>query len=91
MDGREADTPGRVKLKRGGGVKTGNPAPNLLCHWEAVTERAGGEITVHERLRGCDWVSEIEQKTGAGRTFFSCHGPPGVERVALLSHRGKDR
>lgn len=75
----------------GGGAKTGNPAPTLLCHWEAATERARGEITAHERLRGYDWMSETEQKTEAGRKFLSCHGPPGVERVAVLSHRGKDR
>lgn len=77
-------------LEKGGGAQTGNPAPTLFCDWEAATERARGERTAHERLRGCDWMSEEEQTTEAGRKFLG-HGPPGVDRVAVLSHRGKDR
>lgn len=77
--------------KEKGGAKTGNPAPTLFCYWEAATERARGEITAHQRLSSCDWMSEKGQKTEAGRKFLSCDGPPGVDRVAALSHRGKDR
>lgn len=92
-DGREADTAREGPSEKGGGEERKLATlPQLYFVTGRLRQsEPGGEITAHERLRGCDWMSEIEQKTEAGRKFLSCHGPPGVERVALLSHRGKDR
>lgn len=90
VDGKEADTPGRANLKRGWD-QNWQPCPNFILSLGDCDRASQGEKTAHERLRGNDWMSEIEQKTEAGRKFLSSNGPPGVVRVAVLSHRGKDR